>query len=118
MRLPLHRTRVAAASQIKGVDVKFTNCEQDRTLLSRVRWRCLLLTVTLHGLSPLLAVAQSPPSLYSTAPENFTTNSHVVSTDVFTWFTSDGGQVSGPWQPLEGRGPGLVTCRFETRSSR
>ena len=83
--------------------MKFTNCEQDRTLLSRVRWRCLLLTVTLHGLSPLLAVAQSPPSLYSTAPENFTTNSHVVSTDVFTWFTSDGGQVSGPWQPLEGR---------------
>ncbi len=44
-----------------------------------------------------------PPALYSQAPEHFTTASHVVSTDVFNWFESGAGQLSGPWQPLEGR---------------
>ena len=28
---------------------------------------------------------------------------HVVSTSVFVWFDSAGGQISGPWRPLEGR---------------
>ena len=62
-----------------------------------------MLTASFPAACVSLAVAQSLPSLYSRAPENFTTDSHVVSTDVFTWFTSDGGQMSGPWQPLEGR---------------
>ncbi|WP_186804904.1 dockerin type I domain-containing protein [Limihaloglobus sulfuriphilus] len=30
-------------------------------------------------------------------------NSNIVSTSVFSWYSSSGGQVSGPWLPLEGR---------------
>jgi hypothetical protein len=55
---------------------------------------------------PLNVPAQTPPPLFSKAPEHFTTLSHIVSTDVFNWFTSDGGQLSGPWQPAEGRAAG------------
>ena len=48
-------------------------------------------------------VAQMPPNNLFTAGNAFTSNSHYVSTAVFTWFTSTGGQVDGPWRPLEGR---------------
>ena len=42
------------------------------------------------------------PNLF-TAGNTFTTSSHYVSTDFFTWNTSTSGQFSGPWAPLEGR---------------
>jgi len=66
-------------------------------------WLIVLAAVSVHPLCLSRVVAQAPPALFSTAPEAFTTNSHVVSTDVFTWFTTTDGQMSGPWQPLEGR---------------
>ena len=67
--------------------------------------RCALSIVTLALLGSVgpAASAQSPPTLFSPAPQAFTTASHIVTTTVFQWFTSNGGQVSGPWQPLEGR---------------
>jgi hypothetical protein len=46
--------------------------------------------------------AQSPPSLFTSVP-SFSATNHYVATSVFVWFTSTGGQVSGPWRPLEGR---------------
>ena len=49
-----------------------------------------------------LAEAQTPPPLYTSAPTLAATN-HYVATAVFHWFTATGGQLTGPWQPLEGR---------------
>src|SRR5438067_10376750 len=49
-----------------------------------------------------LAVAQSLPPLFTPAP-TFSPTSHYVAVSVFQWFTSNGGQLSGPWRPLEGR---------------
>ena len=77
--------------------------EHDRPGSARFAWRALALTAILSLLCPLMAVAQTPSSLYLPAPEAFTTDSHVVSTTVFHWFTATDGQLSGPWAPLEGR---------------
>ena len=61
------------------------------------------------GLMVLIAVATSAPRSVAqgdlfTAPANtFTTSSHYVSTDFFTWNSTTSGQFSGPWAPLEGR---------------
>ena len=42
------------------------------------------------------------PALF--VPGNvFTSESHYVSATVFTWYDGIGGQVSGPWRPVEGR---------------
>lgn len=46
--------------------------------------------------------AQTVPPLY-TPGRTFNISDHIVSTSVFHWYTSTGGQVSGPWEPLEGR---------------
>lgn len=47
--------------------------------------------------------AQPPATLYSAPPRELTTSSRYVSTTVFHWYTANGGQLSGPWRPLEGR---------------
>ena len=80
-------------------------------MTSRKRNRCMpagstcqsLLFAAILWLVAASALAQSPPTYFSQAPENFTTNSHIVSTTVFTWFDANAGQQSGPWAPLEGR---------------
>jgi len=41
-------------------------------------------------------------SLFSAGNE-FSVSNHIVSTSFFTWFSVDGGQLSSPWIPLEGR---------------
>ena len=51
---------------------------------------------------PQLATAQTPPSLFTSAP-TFSPTNHYVATVVFHWFTSSGGQLTGSWVPLEGR---------------
>lgn len=48
------------------------------------------------------AQAQSPPPLFTSAP-SFSATSHCVAVSVFVWFSATGGQLSGPWRPLEGR---------------
>ncbi len=62
-----------------------------------------LLYAAILCLGTASAWAQPPSTLFSQAPENYTTASHIVSTTVFTWFDANAGQLSGPWQPLEGR---------------
>lgn len=47
-------------------------------------------------------MAQSVPPLY-TEGRVFNISDHIVSTSVFCWYTATGGQLSGPWLPLEGR---------------
>jgi len=59
-------------------------------------------TILVFLLVSTLGVAVSYPPLY-TQGDTFNLNSHIVSTSVFCWYTSAGGQLSGPWLPLEGR---------------
>ncbi|MFK7973123.1 MAG: hypothetical protein AB8F95_22320 [Bacteroidia bacterium] len=42
-------------------------------------------------------------NLYSPAPKAFSDTSHLVSTTFFHWYASTGGQLTGPWRPIEGR---------------
>lgn len=42
-------------------------------------------------------------SLVDLTESSFKLDSHIVSTSFFHWFASNGGQLSGPWIPLEGR---------------
>ncbi len=46
--------------------------------------------------------AQPAGGLYTPKP-SFNTTNRIVSTSVFHWYTPTGGQLSGPWRPLEGR---------------
>ncbi len=41
--------------------------------------------------------------LGSRTPAPFKNASHIVSTSFFHWFAANGGQLTGPWRPLEGR---------------
>jgi hypothetical protein len=86
--------------------------DHDQPSRTRFGWHGLALTAILSLLFPQLAMAQTPPSLFLPAPEAFTTNSHVVSTTVFHWFTANDGQLSGPWVPLEGRASWTGTPAF------
>ena len=66
-------------------------------------WLGLLLALLTSLVAiPKPAAAQTPPSLFASAP-TFSPTNHYVSTVVFHWFTANGGQVSGSWVPLEGR---------------
>lgn len=47
-------------------------------------------------------LAHGAPALY-TPGRTFNVSDHIVSTSVFHWYTSAGGQLSGPWRPLDGR---------------
>ncbi|MEO6034015.1 MAG: NBR1-Ig-like domain-containing protein [Verrucomicrobiota bacterium] len=51
---------------------------------------------------PALVRAQSPPPLFTPAP-SFVATTRYVATSVFQWFTATGGQLTGPWRPVEGR---------------
>jgi hypothetical protein len=46
--------------------------------------------------------AQVVTGLFSPRP-SFNSTNHLVSVSVFQWFTSNNGQLSGPWRPVEGR---------------
>ncbi len=43
------------------------------------------------------------PSMLSTPAPSFTMNSKYVSATVFHWYATNGGQLTGPWRPIEGR---------------
>lgn len=55
--------------------------------------------------------AQPAVGLFNARP-SFSLNNHLVSISVFQWFTASGGQMSGPWQPLEGRSNWTGTTDF------
>ncbi len=50
-----------------------------------------------------VTMAEPPADLFNPAPRAFTSDSHIVSATLFHWFTSNGGQLDGPWPPPEGR---------------
>jgi PKD repeat protein len=51
---------------------------------------------------PVQLAAQPAGGLFS-GRASFNHTNHLVSVSVFHWFTATGGQLSGPWQPVEGR---------------
>jgi hypothetical protein len=76
------------------------------------RFLRLLAIATTLALTCAHVGAQSPPAGPYTAGREFNLNSNFVSTAVFHWFTSNGGQLSGPWQPVGGRASWTGTPQF------
>ncbi|MDX2249518.1 MAG: T9SS type A sorting domain-containing protein [Bacteroidia bacterium] len=62
--------------------------------------KLLFVWVVLVGAS-LMAHSQTP-DLFGSAP-SFEASDRIVTTTFFHWYASNGGQLSGPWPPLEGR---------------
>lgn len=67
----------------------------------RITRLVLILSATVQWGASLFA--QPPANLYSAPPRELSTSSRYVSATVFHWYTTNGGQISGPWRPLEGR---------------
>ncbi len=53
-------------------------------------------------LAPTMSLAQPAP-LFGPAAPSFQSSDRLVAATLFHWYASTGGQLSGPWLPLEGR---------------
>jgi len=60
---------------------------------------------------PALSPAQPAEGLFTPQP-SFNVTNRLVSVSVFQWFTASGGQLSGPWRPVEGRSNWTGTTDF------
>src|SRR6476660_4036325 len=69
----------------------------------------LLCSLFLAG-SSIELLAQ--PADFFTPSASFKSTNHLVSLSVFQWFTATGGQLSGPWRPVEGRSNWTGTTEF------
>jgi PKD domain/Ig-like domain from next to BRCA1 gene len=67
--------------------------------------------IFLLGCFPIRLSAQPAGGLFAPRPA-FSLTNHLVSVSVFQWFTSNGGQLSGPWQPVDGRTNWTGTTNF------
>lgn len=67
-----------------------------------INFRCRLLAV-LFLLAGGFSSASAQPDLFGPAPVAFEDSSHLVSATMFHWYASTGGQLTGPWRPVEGR---------------
>ncbi|MBI3852376.1 MAG: tandem-95 repeat protein [Verrucomicrobia bacterium] len=65
------------------------------------RWFAVVLLGALV-VFPRSSPAQPSGGLFTPRP-SFNATNHLVSVSVFHWFTSNGGQLTGPWRPVEGR---------------
>jgi hypothetical protein len=65
----------------------------------------------LLSLCALRLLAQPAGALFGPRP-SFDVTNHLVSVSVFHWFTANGGQLSGPWRPVEGRTNWTGTTSF------
>ncbi|MEZ5055395.1 MAG: hypothetical protein R2879_00005, partial [Saprospiraceae bacterium] len=63
--------------------------------------RKLIFTLLVLGCAPAVVFSQNP-DLFGAAP-SFQSSDRIVATTFFHWYASNGGQLSGPWPPLEGR---------------
>ncbi len=89
-----------------------THCAENR--LSRTpRKACLLfgLISVFLGFAASFLQAQTASGLFAPSP-SFSSTNHLVSVSVFQWFTTDGGQLTGPWRPVEGRSNWTGTTNF------
>src|SRR5438552_3576127 len=84
-----------------------------RRLFQKVRPRFsgwFVASVLLSLSLPELA-AQPAAGLFAPRP-TFNRTNRLVSVSVFQWFSANGGQLSGPWRPLEGRSNWTGTTNF------
>ena len=70
---------------------------QYRTPLNVCSATILACFCTAGSLSPCGGSDLASPS------SSYTLGDHTVATSVFHWYTSDGGQLTGPWRPVDGR---------------
>jgi hypothetical protein len=70
------------------------------TLLANRSFEILLFSFLLAGSS--IELLAQPAELF-TRSASFKSTNHLVSVSVFQWFSANGGQLSGPWRPAEGR---------------
>ena len=71
----------------------------------------LVIAILLVDWLTIRLAAQPAGGRFSPRP-SFDVTNHLVSVSVFHWFTSNGGQLSGPWQPVEGRANWTGTTNF------
>lgn len=74
----------------------------------------ILLVATLAvviGLLPAGSQAQPAGGLF-TPHASFNLTNRLVSVSVFQWFSANGGQLTGPWRPVEGRSNWTGTTNF------
>jgi hypothetical protein len=71
----------------------------------------VVLAILLLGGFPIRLLAQPAGGLFASRP-SFNLTNHLVSVSVFQWFSSNGGQLSGPWRPVEGRPNWTGTTNF------
>ena len=67
----------------------------------------------LAGLSFLPSLIHAQPASGLFGPQaSFNFTNRLVSVSVFQWFSANGGQLSGPWRPVEGRANWAGTTNF------
>ena len=100
--------RVALPNDVApGNEVTFTTDLTAPEYGNALQWRMVQDGVEWFGeysdIYPIAIITD--PSLDSllTGNPSFSGSSHIVSTSMFHWYSSNGGQLSGPWIPLEGR---------------
>lgn len=71
----------------------------------------LALLSTVCVLCAASAPAQPAEGLFTPQP-SFNLTNRLVSVSVFQWFTANGGQLTGPWRPVEGRANWTGTTNF------
>ena len=71
----------------------------------------MVFAVLLLSCFPARLLSQPTGALFSPRP-SFNLTNRLVSVSVFQWFTSNGGQLSGPWRPVEGRSNWTGTTNF------
>lgn len=79
------------------------NWATSRCCLALLFIACVLLTTSSR--------AQPAGGLF-TPSASFNLTNHLVSVSVFQWFTASGGQLTGPWRPVEGRSNWTGTTGF------
>lgn len=72
---------------------------------------CAFVLVFGQALVILPSSAQPAAGLF-TPRASFDLTNHLVSVSVFQWFTANGGQLTGPWRPVEGRSNWTGTTNF------
>lgn len=77
----------------------------------RASHSCLALLSTLCVFCAASAPAQPADGLFTPQP-SFNLTNRLVSVSVFQWFTANGGQLTGPWRPVEGRANWTGTTNF------
>ncbi|MEI2726393.1 MAG: lectin-like protein [Verrucomicrobiota bacterium] len=63
------------------------------------------------GFVPFMLQAQPAGGLF-TPNASFNSTNRLVSVSVFQWFSASGGQLTGPWRPVEGRSNWTGTTNF------